>query len=199
MLPAGITTLAGGRATGLSVASVTVSNLPFGSSDISATYSGSSTYFDSASASLAQLVNAADIDKDLVVRFKFSAERYAKKAGPMLLVRPRVVGEMAGPWDANKPRHYAYDFRAPFLNRDSVEISLPEGFTVYELPEAAKASFPFADYSSKTEMAGNLLKYTREYKMNATQVPFESMEQLKKLFAEINSDEKSMAVLKKAN
>jgi hypothetical protein len=117
----------------------------------------------------------------------------------MLLVRPRVLGELAGPWDPNKPRHYAYDFRAPFLSRDSVEISLPEGFKVDELPEPAKASFPFAQYESKTENAGNVLKYTREYRLTATEVSMEQMDQLKKLFSEINLDEKNMAVLKKTN
>jgi hypothetical protein len=146
-----------------------------------------------------ELVNANDIDQDLIIRFKFSAAHYAKNAGSMLLVRPRVLGELAGPWDPNKPRHYAYDFRAPFLDRDSVEISLPEGFQVDELPEPAKASFPFAQYSSKTENSGSLIKYTREYKMTATQVSMDQMDQLKKLFGQINLDEKNMAVLKKAN
>ena len=146
-----------------------------------------------------ELVNASDIDQDLIIRFKFSAAHYAKNAGSMLLVRPRVVGELAGPWDPNKPRHYAYDFRAPFLDRDSIEISLPPGFQVDELPEPAKASFPFAQYVSKTENSGSVLKYTREYRITATQVSMDQMDQLKKLFGQINLDEKNMAVLKKVN
>jgi hypothetical protein len=146
-----------------------------------------------------ELVNIDDIDKDLIIRFNFSAERYAKNAGPMLLVRPRVLGELAGQWDANKPRHYAYDFRAPFLNRDTVEISLPDGFKVDELPEPAKVSFPFAQYVSKTENSGTVLKYTREYRIESTQVSMDQMDQLKKLFGQINLDEKNMAVLKREN
>jgi len=146
-----------------------------------------------------ELVNAADIDQDLILRFNFTSAHYAKNIGSMLLVRPRVVGEMAGSWDPNKPRHYAYDFRAPFVNRDNVEISLPQGFQVDELPEPAKVSFPFAEYASKTENSESILRYTREYRLNATQVGMEQMEELKKLFSQINLDEKNMAVLKKAN
>ena len=146
-----------------------------------------------------ELVNAGEIDKDLIIRYRVTAEHYAKTTGPMLLVRPRVVGEMAGAWDANKPRHYAYDFPAPFVTTDTVEITVPDGFKVYELPDPAKASFPFAEYSSKTEASGNTLKYTREYKMAATEVPLDNIAQLKTLFADITSDEKNMAVLKKAN
>jgi hypothetical protein len=145
------------------------------------------------------VVNADDIDKDLIVRYQFTADHYAKNAGALMLVRPRVVGELAGGWDPNKPRHYAYDFRGPFVDSDTVEITLPDGFKVDELPDPAKAAFPFGEYTSKTEFADNTLKYTRAYKVEATEVPFDSIDQLKKLFSQINMDEKSMAVLKRAN
>lgn len=146
-----------------------------------------------------ELVNANDIDQDLIIKFNFSAAHYAKSAGSMLLVRPRVLGELAGPWDANKPRHYAYEFRGPFLDRDTVEISLPEGFKVDELPDPAKIAFPFAEYVSKTESGEGVLKYTREYKQTASEVSLEHMDELKKFFSQINLDEKNMAVLKKVN
>lgn len=146
-----------------------------------------------------ELVNANDIDQDLIIKFNFSAAHYAKSAGSMLLVRPRVLGELAGPWDANKPRHYAYEFRGPFLDRDTVEISLPEGFKVDELPDPAKITFPFAEYVSKTESGEGVLKYTREYKQTASEVSLEHMDELKKFFSQINLDEKNMAVLKKVN
>jgi hypothetical protein len=145
------------------------------------------------------LENENEIDKDLVLHYKFTASHYAKSAGPLLLVRPRVIGEMAGAYDVTKPRHYAYEFDAPFLRSDSVEITLPDGYSVDELPEPAKAVFPFAEYTSKSEKAGNVLKYTREYKMQTTQVPLDGMEQLRKLFSQIGADEKNMAVLKKSN
>lgn len=144
------------------------------------------------------LVNVDDIDKDLILRYKFRAEHYAKTAGPLLLVRPRVVGEKGGYFDLTKPRHYPYEIDAPVLDRDTVEITLPDGFKVDELPDPAKASYGFGEYTSKTEAAGNVLKYTREYKMSTTLVPLDRVDQLKKLFSEITSDEKNMAVLKKA-
>jgi uncharacterized protein DUF3857 len=146
-----------------------------------------------------ELVNPNDIDQDLVIKLTFSAAHYAKNAGSMLLVRPRVLGELAGRWDANKPRHYAYEFPGPFLARDTVEISLPEGFKVDELPDPARVTLPFAEYVSKTESSEGVLKYTREYKQTATEVSLEHTDELKKFFGQINLDEKNMAVLKKAN
>ncbi len=146
-----------------------------------------------------EMENADEINKDLILHFKITVGHYAKNAGPLLLVRPRVVGEMAGPIDASKPRHYPYEFDAPFLRSDSVEISLPEGYSVDELPNSAKGDFSFAEYKSKTEQAGNVLKYSREYKMQTTSVPAEKFDDLRHLFSQIIADEKSMAVLKRAN
>src|SRR6266700_680564 len=139
------------------------------------------------------IVNADDIEKELVLRYKFTAGHYAKTAGPLLLVRPRVIGEMAGAYDSSKPRHYAYEFDAPFTRSDSIQITLPDGFQIDELPEPANASFPFGEYVSKTEKAGSVLKYTREFKMKTTSVPLEKMNDLKNMFGQINADEKNMA------
>jgi hypothetical protein len=78
-----------------------------------------------------------------------------------------------------------------------VEISLPEGVKVDELPDPAKISFPFGTYTSGAEIAGNVLKYHREYRVTATQVPFDHVADLARLFSSINIDEKAQAVLKK--
>jgi hypothetical protein len=145
------------------------------------------------------VVNADDLDKDFILHYKFTASHYAKNAGPLLLVRPHVVGEFAGYLDAGKPRHYPYEILAPNSNSETVEITLPDGYKVDELPEPAKTAVPFAEYSSKTENSGSVLKYSREYKMRTTRVPVEKIDQLKTLFGAINLDEKNMAVLKKAN
>jgi len=44
-----------------------------------------------------------------------------------------------------------------------------------------------------------MLKYSREYKINAVRVPPEKIGDLGKFFHQINQDERNMAVLKKAN
>jgi hypothetical protein len=143
--------------------------------------------------------NLDDIDKDLVIRYKFTAEHYAKTAGPLLLVRPRVVGEKLGMLDMTKPRLYPYEFDTPTLQTDIFEFNLPDGYKIDELPDAAKVSFAFGEYNSKIENAGSQLKYSREYKISATRVPAEKISDLGKFFRQINQDERNMAVLKKAN
>jgi uncharacterized protein DUF3857 len=143
--------------------------------------------------------NLDDIEKELVIRYKFTADHYAKNTGPLLLVRPRVVGEKLGALDLSKPRHYPYEFDTPTLQTDAFEFNLPEGYRIDELPDAAQANFFFGEYNSKIENAGHQLKYSREYKINAVRVPAEKINDLGKFFHQINQDERNMAVLKKGN
>src|SRR6185437_14001127 len=143
--------------------------------------------------------NLDDIDKDLIIHYNFTADHYAKNAGPLLLVRPRVLGEKLGALDGTKPRLYPYDFGAPTLQTDVFEFNLPEGYKVDELPEATKADFAFGDYESKIEDSGSTLKYSRQYEIKATSIPASKIGELKSFFHQINQDERSMAVLKKAN
>lgn len=143
--------------------------------------------------------NADDINKDLVFRYKFTASHYAKNAGSLLLVRPRVLGEKLGALDGTKPRLYPYDFEAPTLQTDVFTINLPEGYKVDELPEPTKADFAFGDYTSSIEDSGGALKYSRHYEIKATSIPAGRIGELKTFFHQINQDERNMAVLKKVN
>lgn len=143
--------------------------------------------------------NLDDIDKDLIIHYKFTAEHYAKNAGQLLLVRPRVLGEKLGALDATKPRRYPYEFDVPTLQTDTFEFNLPDGYKVDEIPDAAKAAFAFGEYKSKIEHDGATLKYSREYRIKTTSIPAEGVVELGRFFREINQDERNMAVLKKAN
>ena len=143
--------------------------------------------------------NLDDIDKALIIRYQFTADHYAKSAGPLLLVRPRVLGEKLDALDMTKPRLYPYEFDVPTLQTDTFDFSLPEGYKIDELPDAAKASFAFGEYSSKTEDKGRELEYSRAYKITSTRVPAEKINDVSKFFHEINQDERNMAVLKRIN
>jgi len=125
------------------------------------------------------------------------AENYAKSAGDLLLVRPRVVGEdAAGFLEQKEPRKYPVEFEGPAQYTDTFEIALPPGYEVDDLPPPANADYSFASYHSKTEVNGNTLKYTRTYEVKELSVPVSKVDELKKLYRIIASDERNTAVLK---
>lgn len=144
------------------------------------------------------LENTAD---NLVLNYQFVAQNYAQSSGDLLLVRPRVVGEWANPLleDTSKTRKYAVDLGSTKLMSDVVQISLPEGYVVADLPAPVKADYPFASYSSKVECDGKVLKYTRTLQVKSVVVPTEQLADLKTFYEQIAEDESSSAVLKHAD
>jgi Domain of Unknown Function with PDB structure (DUF3857)/Transglutaminase-like superfamily len=127
----------------------------------------------------------------------FVAQNYAKFAGDLLLVRPRVLGvEAIGLLETKEPRKYAVEFPGPRHDTDIVEIALPTGYQVDELPSPTDVDYPFGSYHSKTVAEGNVLKYTRTYEIKQLSVPVSQADDLKKFFRIIGNDERGTAVLK---
>jgi transglutaminase-like putative cysteine protease len=144
------------------------------------------------------LENTAD---NLVLNYKFVAQNYAQSSGDLLLVRPRVVGEWGNPLleDTSKTRKYPVDLRSTQLMSDVVQISLPAGYVVDDLPAPVKVDYPFASYTSKVECDGKVLKYTRTLQIKSVLVPTEELADLKKFYEQIGEDESASAVLKRAD
>jgi hypothetical protein len=143
--------------------------------------------------------NLENYDRDLVLKYSFTAKNYAKNAGPLILVRPRVLGEKEMRIATDKPRKFPVQFSAASHQTDIFEIELPQGYSVDELPEPVKVDVGFAEYESKTEVSGQTLRYTRAYTVKKLLVPTSDEASLKRLFGTIYADERNSAVLKKAN
>ena len=69
---------------------------------------------------------------------------------------------------------------------------------VDEVPAPVNADYDFASYHSKTEVDGNVIRYTRTFEVKELSVPVSSTDQLKKFYRTIASDERNMVVLKQA-
>jgi len=147
----------------------------------------------------ASLLNLNQPDQPFGYQYSLVAQNYAKTAGNLLLVRPRVVGiNTSDLLETKEPRRYPVEFDGPWKNSDSIEITLPAGYEVDDLPPAVNADYSFASYHSKTEVSGNTLKYTRTFEVKELSVPVSQVEDLKKLYRIIAGDERNTAVLKPA-
>lgn len=129
--------------------------------------------------------------------YSFSAGNYAKSAGNLLLVRPRVIGNWSSDiLEKKEPRKYPVEFDGPMKNVDSTEIKLPAGYEVDELPAAADAEYSFGNYHSRCVAKDSALQYTRTLELKELSVPVDKLPQLKTFYRIIASDERSTAVLK---
>ena len=147
----------------------------------------------------ASIVNLDITDKPFGFNYTFESPAYAKNAGGLLLVRPRVLGNKAyGFLETKEPRKFPIEFDGPARDIDTFEITIPAGYAVDDLPPPVDADYGFASYHSKTEVKGNVIGYTRTFEVKELSVPVSRAEELKKFYRIIASDERNTVVLKTA-
>jgi hypothetical protein len=145
----------------------------------------------------ATVINLQQTNQPFGFNYSFEAQNYAKNAGNLMLVRPRVLGvKSSGILEKKEPRLFPIEFEGPVLDTDSFEITLPPGYEVDDLPPPVDADFGFASYHSKTEVKGNVIGYTRTFEVKELSVPVGKADELKKFYRIIASDERNTAVLK---
>ena len=136
-------------------------------------------------------------DQNLTLQYHFVAQNYAKSAGNLLVVRPRVMGAKGTDLMEIKQRKYPVEFSSATLQTDTYEIQLPPGFVVEDIPDPVKADYSFGEYSSKCEVKGNVLFYQRTYEIKDVIVSTKGLDDLKQFFRQIATDERSSAVLRR--
>jgi transglutaminase-like putative cysteine protease len=145
----------------------------------------------------ASLINPQRIDLPFGFNYSFESQKYAKNAGNMLLVRPRVLGvKSMGFLETREPRKFAVEFEGPVRDTDTFEITIPAGYEVGDLPTPVDTEYSFASYHSKTEVNGGVIRYNRTFEVKELSVPVDKTEELRKFYRTIANDERSTVVLK---
>jgi hypothetical protein len=145
----------------------------------------------------ATMSNLEQNDQPFGYNYTLVATGYAKTLGDLLAVRPRVMGNRSSDLlESKEPRQFPVIFPGPERDTDTFEITMPAGFEVDDLPPAVDLDYGFASYHSKTEVAGNVLKYSRTFEIKELSVPLAKTDDLKKFYRIIASDERNTAVLK---
>jgi Domain of Unknown Function with PDB structure (DUF3857)/Transglutaminase-like superfamily len=140
--------------------------------------------------------NAQSFNKDLTTTYSLDADHFAKTMGPLLMVRPRVMGNEFLETD-HKTRTVPINLRETLQVKDDYDIELPPGYAVDEVPEPVKLDLGFASYESASQVKGNILHYSRTYTVREVTLPPEKYSDLQKLAGVIAADEQSHAVLRK--
>ena len=150
----------------------------------------------------ASLGNLNKYDETLTLDYKFLAPDYAKSAGNLLIVSPRVVGDnYTSDLDLftvdGKPRQYPIEFAEATLQSDVFDITLPAGYVADGLPQPVEASCDYATYRSNTTVEGGVLHYRRTLEIKHVIVPTEKLPEIRAFLQQIAADQTSAAILKK--
>jgi len=160
---------------------------------VEAVVAGSFTSFDILKAAVTAVrVN----DQPVEWNYTLEAPHYAKSAGNMILVRPRLLGTKSSALlETPHPRRFPIEFTGAERDSDVFEVELPKGYVVDELPAPVNEDYGFIAYHSKTEAVGHKLRYTRTFEIRDLSVPVDKAAQLKELYRIIYQDERAQAVL----
>ena len=143
------------------------------------------------------MLNLEVTDRPFGYSYSLVAQAYGKQLGDLLTVRPRVMGIRSSDiLETKELRQFPVIFEGPERDTDTFEITLPAGYEVDDLPPPVDVDYSFASYHSKSESAGNVLKYSRTFEIKELSVPLSKMDELKKFYRIIAGDERNTAVLK---
>jgi hypothetical protein len=147
-----------------------------------------------------KFASVTELEKPLDLTVTLSAANYAHSAGPLLLLRPRVLGSHAHSVPdvmEGRPRRYPIVLGHPGTWKDSFDIALPAGYAVDDTPQPVSVDVDFASYKSTVTAKGNMLHYESEYVVRDVEIPPAKAAEFRKLEQAIVASEKGSAVLKK--
>jgi hypothetical protein len=135
--------------------------------------------------------NESKFDLDL----EFNAPMYAQiMQGRLMMFNPAMVGRLDqfSPVEGKRMTPILIDSSA---YSETIKVELPEGFAIDEMPEADKIETAYGKYSSKYEVSGRFLVFSRTLILNRTVVPPSAYDDLKKFFGVVRNAEQSPVVL----
>lgn len=137
--------------------------------------------------------NAADGRFTLDV--EFSASQYAQLMQNRLLVfKPAVVSRREGLALTAATRKHPVVLHANAYS-ETVQVKLPAGFAVDEVPDPVKLETPFGSYVTSYEVKNNQLVFKRQLSQQATTIAPADYEKVRKFFESIRAAENAPVVL----
>ena len=144
----------------------------------------------------ARISSSKDFDGSLAIAYDFHVNGYAQRAGNLFLFRACILGHKSRSLLEGKPRIQPMAFPNTISEGDVIDISLPEDFSMDEVPQNVSYEYPFGAYKSEITATKHTLHYARNYEIRDVRVPSTGLEALKKFFREIADDEQSYVIMK---
>ena len=143
--------------------------------------------------------NVRDLSKDFTLDYSLQVPHFAQQAGPLLMVRPRVLGSETFALDRPGARRNGIPIQLGSTRsiHDLDDLEMPAGYTVDELPPPTDLDLGFASYNSHVTVSGQTLHYDRTYTVREMTIPAERYGDVEKLARTIAADEQNTAVLKR--
>ena len=126
---------------------------------------------------------------------EFSAPRYAQiMQGRLFVFKPVMVGRRRDLDFTETKRTSPIEIDSTAMT-EVATFTLPDGFVVDETPNAVDLTSAFGAYSTKYEIKGKQLVFTRTLKTNRSLIPADKYDSVRSFYAKIRDAEQSPVVL----
>ncbi len=127
-------------------------------------------------------------------------KKFIPTAGKRIFINPAIYNRKllsALPKEKPEERKFPVYYLYPFVDLDSVNISLPEGFNLESIPKSISIENNFAKYNSKYLFENDTIKYSRYYEIKRNLIPVENYEEYLEFLKLVIKTDKAKFVLKR--
>ncbi|MFT4092560.1 MAG: DUF3857 domain-containing protein [Niabella sp.] len=99
------------------------------------------------------------------------SNNYASVTGKRMFVKPNILSTYTAKLNEEETRENDIVYTYAFIDKDTVNISLPEGYKIESMPKPLEISNKFGRYDISYNIDGNMIKMTRSYERNSGRFP----------------------------
>ncbi len=128
--------------------------------------------------------------------YSFSVPQFAERAGRRLLMRPALLTTRDESLFVAPRRSNNIYFRYPWSESERMVITVPEGFTVEQLPAAVELDIGAASYRASFSQEKNRLIYERRLMVNAIFLNVDQYATVKAFFDRVHQADRTLVSFK---
>lgn len=151
--------------------------------------------------SIRQLDYKAHADARPVPEMEESLEltvpNYASVTGKRLFIVPNILNRQSSRLAADSTRHSDIYLRKAYRDTDTVQITVPAGYTPESIMNEVKLFTPFGTYSAEVKIEGNRIIYVRRIEIRSGRYPAKDYPALEEFFNQIYKSDRNKVVLVK--
>lgn len=134
-----------------------------------------------------------EVDETLQLK----ADGYATITGKRIFLKPNLFNKNGTTLDEDKPRYFPIEYPYAFNRKDSIELTIPDGYTVEAKPKDVQLSSKFGSYSLTIVIAGNKINVARNYIRFAGTFPATDFKELAEFNIKVYKADKGQIVMVK--
>lgn len=130
-------------------------------------------------------------------QLSLTARNYASTSGKRMFLEPNILAKSKSRISTEIQRRSDIHLPFAFRDEDTVNITLPAGYTPESIPKGATLSTRFGTYTSTITVKDNTLTYIRITQHNAGDYPASTIAELEKFYDDIYKADRCRIVLVK--